>query len=149
MADEDWLNAHRPPARQPRVGELLYEFVRASDRAPMSCELRFHGQSYGWEVQFFERGEIFASRGAFPTREQAVQWATTERYAFEGQPCGGCHGSGWMCEAHPDQLADHDPTCDGPAVACAGCQPQTSDERPRMPNGWLSLVENETKKGDA
>ena len=28
-------------------GEPLFEFVRASDRAPMSCELRFHGESYG------------------------------------------------------------------------------------------------------
>jgi hypothetical protein len=37
----------------------------ASDQAPMSCELRFHGESFGWEAQFLERGELFASRGAF------------------------------------------------------------------------------------
>jgi hypothetical protein len=29
----------------------------------MSCELRFHGESYGWEAQFFERGEFLFSRG--------------------------------------------------------------------------------------
>jgi hypothetical protein len=29
----------------------------------MSCEFRFHGESYGWEAQFRERGELFASRG--------------------------------------------------------------------------------------
>jgi len=41
-----------PPATlcSPKGPELLFEFVRASDRAPMSCELRFHGESYGWEV---------------------------------------------------------------------------------------------------
>jgi hypothetical protein len=62
MADEEWLTAHRPPAlpRQPTAGEPLFTFVRASDRAPMSCELRFHGE-YGWEAQFLERGELFAS----------------------------------------------------------------------------------------
>ena len=40
------------PPRVPRPGERLFEFVRASDKAPMSCELRFHGESYGWEAQF-------------------------------------------------------------------------------------------------
>jgi hypothetical protein len=24
----------------------------------MSCVLRFHGESYGWEALFFERGEL-------------------------------------------------------------------------------------------
>jgi len=41
-------DAPPPPPRQPKPGELLFEFVRASDRAPMSCELRFNGESYGW-----------------------------------------------------------------------------------------------------
>ena len=40
-------NQPAPPARAPRPGELLFEFVRASDGAAMSCELRFHGESYG------------------------------------------------------------------------------------------------------
>src|SRR5207247_2035706 len=36
--------AARPaPPRQAQPGQVLFEFVRASDRAPMSCELRFHG----------------------------------------------------------------------------------------------------------
>jgi hypothetical protein len=53
-------------------GELLFDFVRASDRAPMSCELRFHGESYGWEAQFLERGELFYSRDGFVLRSQAL-----------------------------------------------------------------------------
>jgi hypothetical protein len=56
-----------PPHATPRVAKL-FEFVRANDRAPMSCELRFHGESYRWEVQFFERGELLSGRGAFVTK---------------------------------------------------------------------------------
>jgi len=86
MADMDskdmlWT-AQSPPRPEPRVGELLFEFVRASDRAPMSCELRFNGESYGWEAQFFERGEFHRSRGGFGTRALAEQWASVERDAL-------------------------------------------------------------------
>ena len=77
----------RNPSRRrldlPRQVELLFEFVRESDRAPMSCELRFHGESFGWEAQFLERGELFASRGAFVTRKAAIAWAEEERKAME------------------------------------------------------------------
>ena len=74
MADEDWYKPHRPPVppRQPKAGELLFEFVRASDRAPMSCELRFHGESYGWEAQFLERGELLFSRGGLSTQPRRL-----------------------------------------------------------------------------
>ena len=52
MSDADPFyspNLKPQPARVARPGERLFEFLRASDRAPMSCELRFHGESYGWE----------------------------------------------------------------------------------------------------
>jgi hypothetical protein len=75
-------NHKPPPAQVPRPGEPLFAFVRASDRAPMSCELRFHGESYGWEAQFLERGELLIGR-RFDTRQQAVQWAELERAALE------------------------------------------------------------------
>jgi hypothetical protein len=51
----------------------------------MSCELRFHGESYGWEVQFFERGDFWYGQGAFVTRALAVQWAEEERKAIEAE----------------------------------------------------------------
>ena len=35
------------------------------------------------EVQFFERGEFFGGRGAFPTKKLAIQFAEEERKAFE------------------------------------------------------------------
>jgi len=34
-----------PAARKALPSEPLFTFVRASDQAPMSCELRFHGES--------------------------------------------------------------------------------------------------------
>jgi hypothetical protein len=49
----------------------------------MSCELRFHGESYGWEAAFFKRGELCFSRGGFPLRDLAVRWAEEERKALE------------------------------------------------------------------
>ena len=33
-------------------------------RRRMTCELRFHGEGYGWEAQFLERGELFFSAGS-------------------------------------------------------------------------------------
>jgi hypothetical protein len=72
------------PAPWPsKPGQLLFEFVRAADRAPMSCVLRFHGESYGWEVQFFERSETCGGRLAFSTRTSAIRWAEAERDALE------------------------------------------------------------------
>jgi hypothetical protein len=66
-----------PPARlspgQP--GELLFEFVRASDGAPIRRELRFNGESYGWEAQFLDRGELWYAHGLLVTKALAVQWA--------------------------------------------------------------------------
>jgi hypothetical protein len=76
-------NSLRPPARLPRPAESLFTFVRASDRAPMACELRFHGESYGWEAQFLERGHLLYARGGFVTRALAVQWAVMEREGLE------------------------------------------------------------------
>jgi hypothetical protein len=76
-------NAPAAPPRRSKPGELLFEFVRASDRTPISCELRFNGESYGWEAQFLERGELWYAHGAFVTRALAVQWAEEERKAME------------------------------------------------------------------
>jgi hypothetical protein len=47
----------------------------------MSCELRFHGEAYGWEAQFLERGELLYARGGFLRKADAVAWAEEERTA--------------------------------------------------------------------
>jgi hypothetical protein len=49
----------------------------------MSCELRFHGESFGWEAQLLERGELLYTRGGFALRAQAIAWAEDERKAME------------------------------------------------------------------
>ena len=84
MTDEPFTTpGHIIPPRAPRPGELLFEFIRASDRAPMRCELPFHGESFGWEAQVLKRGELFYSRGGFVLRRLAIAWAEEERKAME------------------------------------------------------------------
>jgi hypothetical protein len=64
-------------------GEVLFEFMRASDSAPISCEVSYHGESSGWEAQFLEQGEAFSSRGGFATCQAAIAWAELERATME------------------------------------------------------------------
>ena len=69
--------AHKDPA-SPSQASSFFEFVGTSDHAPMSCELRFNGERYGWEAQFLERGELLCAHGAFVTRGLAIAWAQEE-----------------------------------------------------------------------
>jgi hypothetical protein len=87
MADQPlWFeHIYRSAEPKPPPVERLFEFVRMSNQAPMSCELRFHGESYGWEAQFFARGELFMSRGAFTTKTAAIRWAEEMRQAMESE----------------------------------------------------------------
>jgi hypothetical protein len=76
---------------------------------------------YGIEAQFFQNHELYVGR-RFAQRDQAIEWATSERQAIEHGPWTRCGGAGWLCERHPGELADHDPGCAGPAMACPTCQ---------------------------
>jgi hypothetical protein len=67
---------HRPPERQRRRGELLWTVRR--DHVTWTCELRFHGESVGWEAQILRENELVIGR-TFILRELAVKWAETER----------------------------------------------------------------------
>jgi hypothetical protein len=71
------VQASPPPAppRQPKPGELLFEFVREHDRKHFRCELRFNGESDDWEAQYREGGELLFSHGLFSTRDAVVQSA--------------------------------------------------------------------------
>jgi hypothetical protein len=82
MADDHWSPTYPIPERH-IPSELLFEFVRVSDQAPMSCEVRFHGESYGWEARILERGELQVSHGAFTTKAAAIRWAEKMRTAME------------------------------------------------------------------
>ena len=65
-------------------GERLFEFVRASDGASMSCELRASDIS-GVVVLLLEQGQLFC-RAGFPTRDLAIRWAEAERKSLETTP---------------------------------------------------------------
>jgi hypothetical protein len=88
MADDDWYkpDCPLPPPRKPSPGQFLWELVRESDRKHFRCELRFHGESYGWEVQIFESGDFIFGHGAFVTRALAEQYATETRKVIERGP---------------------------------------------------------------
>ena len=86
MPTDDLLWTVLPlPMLKPTHVEVLFEFVRPRDYARISCEMRFNGESYGWEVRFFERDSEFYSRRAFTLKAEAVEWAEQERAEMEGQ----------------------------------------------------------------
>ena len=84
LADDPFYSPnYKPSPRAPKPGELLFEFVREQDHKHFRCELRFHGESYGWEAQFLEGGQLVLAHGGFATRAGAVHWADRERRAIE------------------------------------------------------------------
>jgi hypothetical protein len=77
--DDALLWNHQPaPPRKPQPGERLFEVVRASAGAPMSCELKFHGESYGWECQCLYDGELAYGR-RFVLRAHALEEVEAHR----------------------------------------------------------------------
>jgi hypothetical protein len=69
-------NGPPPPVRKPTPGEPVW--VQQNGPVQWSCELRFHGESFGWEAQILRDGELVIGR-RFLLREQAVAWAEHER----------------------------------------------------------------------
>jgi len=81
MSDDALLWTAQPPSpRKPQPGEPVWTLRNGGRLA--ECELRFHGESYGWEAQFFRDGEFFSGR-RFDLKAQALQWAELERQALE------------------------------------------------------------------
>jgi hypothetical protein len=83
MSDEPFYSpTYRPPeAPRARPAEPLWS-VRVNHVA-WSCELRFHGESYGWETLLLRDGELFMSRGAFVLKDAAIRWAEEQRKEAE------------------------------------------------------------------
>jgi hypothetical protein len=48
-----------------------------------SADLRFRGESYGWEAQILRDGELSFGHRAFVTRAAAVVWAEEQRKESE------------------------------------------------------------------
>jgi hypothetical protein len=85
MSDnEPFYAPGRKPTPQPRYRpestEPLWEL--RTDHVTWSAELRFHGESWGWEAQIYRDGEITIGR-RFDTKALAVQWAALERADIE------------------------------------------------------------------
>src|SRR5438876_7827818 len=81
MSDDPFFATnHKPERRQPKHGQRLWE--TRLNHATWSAELRFHGESWGWEAQIFKHGEFVIGR-RFVTRILAVGWAEEERTALE------------------------------------------------------------------
>jgi hypothetical protein len=78
MASDDWYRPHPRPAppRQPTAGERVWSLVKPGRQ--VDCELRFHGEAYGWECQCLVDGELAEGR-RFTLRELALQEATVQR----------------------------------------------------------------------
>jgi hypothetical protein len=90
MSDEPFYspNAKPRPPRQPKPGELLFEFQRA-DGTPMTCELRDHGE-FGTEAQFLLNGQLLMARMfrddpalGFKGLTLAMAWLEQARRAME------------------------------------------------------------------
>jgi hypothetical protein len=81
MSEAKWYSpsSPTPPARQPKPGEHVWTLQKGF--TTMHCELRSHGD-YGCEAQTFRDGEFVAGR-RFDTREQAFQWAASDRAELE------------------------------------------------------------------
>jgi len=49
-----------PPHYRPQLIEHIWELRK--DHVTWSCDLRFHGESYGWEAMILRNGELFVSK---------------------------------------------------------------------------------------
>ena len=57
--DDDWYSPNRkPPVRKVATvpGEVIWTIT--VDHIEWSCEFRFHGESYGWDVRLIRAGDF-------------------------------------------------------------------------------------------
>jgi hypothetical protein len=71
MTDEPFYSPtwKAPPPKSRKPNERLWEFRK--DHVTWSAELRFHGESWGWEAQIYRDGDIKIGR-RFDTKALAV-----------------------------------------------------------------------------
>jgi hypothetical protein len=73
-------NTNPPTARVRRSGEVLWTLTK--NHVFWSCELRFHGESVGWEAQILRDGDLVMAR-TFQLHDVMVGWAESERVDIE------------------------------------------------------------------
>jgi hypothetical protein len=80
MSDNPLHSGHVPPVRQRKPGEVVWS-IRVN-HVNWSAELKFHGESYGWECQSFRETDFRFGR-RFILREEALGFAAAEKQAIE------------------------------------------------------------------
>jgi hypothetical protein len=84
VSDEPFYSPNRTPMppRQPKPGEHVWSLCKPGRR--IDCELRFHGESYGWECQFLEDSALrYGQR--FVLHEHALEEAEAQRWRLIGE----------------------------------------------------------------
>jgi len=84
VSDEPFYSPNRTPTplRQPKPGEHVWTVFKPGRR--IDCELRFHGESYGWKCQFLEDGALrYGER--FVRHEGALEEAEAQRRRLIGE----------------------------------------------------------------
>jgi hypothetical protein len=85
---ERFKPAHPTPTRQAKPGQQLWT-LRKNGRQ-VDCELRFHGESYGWECQWLHDSELAYGR-RFVTHAGALKEAEGQRQRLIGRLDGPQH----------------------------------------------------------
>jgi hypothetical protein len=79
--DERWQPFGKPhPPAPPVPGEAIWTVTH--DHIGWSCELRFEGESYGWDARIFRAGDFFGSH-RFILRAAAERWANEWKQLIE------------------------------------------------------------------
>ena len=95
MADEDWLKLHAHTAPKiSKPAEHVWSLRKTGKQ--IDCELRFHGESYGWECQCLHDG-LLAYGQRFVLREGAMAEAAGQRQRLVKE--------GWGARSLPVPLA--------------------------------------------
>ena len=96
MPDPEWFTQKPPAARAPKPGEHVWT-LRKNGRQ-IDCELRFHGESYGWESQCLHDGVLAYGR-RHVLKAGAMREAEEHRMHLVGE--------GWLAPASvvpPDEV---------------------------------------------
>lgn len=84
MADEPFYTPGKKPTPikhyRPESTERLWEIRK--DHVTWSADLRFHGESYGWESMILRDGELVIGR-RFVIKTAAIAWANEQRADIE------------------------------------------------------------------
>ena len=80
MSEDPHYSGHVAPKRVRKPGEEIWR--THVNHVWWSCEFRFHGESYGWEVQILRDGNLFVGRRLL-LRQLAEEWAQDQRQFIE------------------------------------------------------------------